>query len=300
MSDTQQQTPTTTPEAITAAATDSFAGCADPRLCEIMQALVRHLHGFISEVHLTSAEWTAAIEILTQTGHITDEHRQEYILWSDTLGASMLVDALDNPLPAGATESTVLGPFYLPGAPLREYGANLAAEDGAGTPALVHGHIRDTAGRPIVGAELDIWQNGADQLYTVQRPEAPEDHLRGRLRTRDDGSYAFIGVRPLPYPVPHDGPVGRMLELTGRHPWRPAHIHMIVRAEGYRTVTTHIFDGTSDYLESDAVFAVKPSLVREFITHAAGDPDTPPGIAGEWVSVCNDMVLAPEGQAPVS
>jgi hydroxyquinol 1,2-dioxygenase len=293
MSDTQQQTSTTTPEAITAAATDSFRRCADPRLREIMQSLVRHLHGFIDEVHLTPAEWSAAIAILTQTGRMTDEHRQEFILWSDTLGASMLVDALDNPLPAGATESTVLGPFYLPGAPLREYGANLAAEDGAGTPALVHGHVRDTAGRPIAGAELDIWQNGADQLYTVQRPEAPEDHLRGRLLTREDGSYAFIGVRPLPYPVPYDGPVGRMLEQTGRHPWRPAHIHMIVRAPGYRTVTTHIFDGASDYLESDAVFAVKPSLLREFVARSGDDSDTPAGITGDWVSVENDLVLAP-------
>jgi hydroxyquinol 1,2-dioxygenase len=290
MSDTQQM-PTTTPDAITAAASASFEECTEPRLREIMQALVRHVHGFISEVHLTPAEWSAAIETLTRTGHVTDEHRQEFILWSDTLGASMLVDALDNPLPAGATESTVLGPFYLPGAPLREYGANLAAEEGAGTPAWVHGHVRDTAGRPIAGAELDIWQNGADELYAVQRAEAPEDHLRGRLLTRDDGSYAFIGVRPVPYAIPNDGPVGRMLDQTGRHPWRPAHIHMIVRADGYRTVTTHVFDAASDYLGSDAVFAVKPSLVREFITHAADDPDTPAGITGAWVSVRNDLVL---------
>ena len=301
MSDTQQQTPAavpgggaaTAPEAITAAAIASFDGCSDARLRQIMQALVRHLHGFITEVKLTPEEWSAAIEILTRTGHITDDHRQEFILWSDTLGASMLVDALDNPLPAGATESTVLGPFYVPGAPRREYGANLAAEEGAGTQAWVHGYVRDTAGRPIPGAELDIWQNGADELYTVQRPEAPEDHLRARLRTRDDGSYAFIGVRPVPYSIPHDGPVGRMLELCGRHPWRPAHIHMIVRADGYRPVTTHIFDADSEYLDSDAVFAVKPSLVRECVTHAAGDPETPPGIAGEWVSVRNDVVLAP-------
>jgi len=292
MSDTQQM-PTTTPDAITAAASASFEECPEPRLREIMQALVRHVHGFISEVHLTPAEWSAAIETLTRTGQVTDEHRQEFILWSDTLGASMLVDALDNPLPAGATESTVLGPFYLPGAPLREYGANLAAEEGAGTPAWVHGHVRDTAGRPIAGAELDIWQNGADRLYTAQRPEAPEDHLRARIRTLDDGTYAFVGVRPTPYPIPYDGPVGRMLDRTGRHPWRPAHIHMIVRAEGYRTVTTHIFDDASDYLGSDAVFAVKPSLLREFVTRSADDPDTPPGIAGEWVSVENDLVLAP-------
>jgi hydroxyquinol 1,2-dioxygenase len=294
MTDTQQQPPTTTPEAITTAATESIADTPDPRLREILQALIRHLHGFATEVNLTPAEWTAAIDILTQTGDITDEHRQEFILWSDTLGVSMLVDALDNPLPAGATESTVLGPFYVPGAPLREYGANLAAEDEAGTPALVHGYVRDTAGRPIAGAELDIWQNGADELYTVQRPEAPEEHLRGRVRTRDDGSYAFVGVRPTPYSIPHDGPVGRMLDHTGRHPWRPAHIHMIIRADGYRTLTTHIFDRASEYLDSDAVFAVKPSLVRDFVEHPAGAPDTPAGVTGDWVSVRNDMVLAPE------
>ncbi len=293
MSDTQEDAPVTAPEAITAAAVESFDGCGDARLREVMQALVRHLHGFIAEVKLTPAEWSTAIEILTRTGHITDDHRQEFILWSDTLGASMLVDALDNPLPAGATESTVLGPFYVPDAPAREYGANLAAEEGAGTPALVHGHVRDTAGRPIAGAELDIWQNGADELYAVQRPEAPEDHLRARMHTRADGSYAFLGVRPVPYAIPHDGPVGHMLKLTGRHPWRPAHIHMIVRADGYRTVTTHIFDADSEYLDSDAVFAVKPSLVRECVIHAADDPQTPPGITGEWVSVHNDMVLAP-------
>jgi hydroxyquinol 1,2-dioxygenase len=294
MTDTQQPTATTSPEAITAAATESFDQSPDARRREIMQALVRHLHGFISEVKLTPAEWMAAIEILTQTGQLCDEHRQEFILWSDTLGASMLVDALDNPLPAGATESTVLGPFYVPGAPLRENGANLAAEDDAGTPALVHGHVRDTAGRPIAGAELDIWQNGADELYAVQRPEAPEDHLRARLRTLQDGSYAFIGVRPVPYSIPHDGPVGHMLSTTGRHPHRPAHIHMIIRADGYRTVTTHIFDRASDYLDSDAVFAVKSSLVRDFVTRSPDDPDTPPGITGEWVSVENDLVLAPD------
>jgi hydroxyquinol 1,2-dioxygenase len=291
MTHAQRQTPTS-PDQLTAAALSSFEGCPDPRLREIMQALVRHLHGFIGEVNLTPAEWSAAVEILTRTGHMSDAHRQEFILWSDTLGASMLVDALDHPLPPAATESTVRGPFYLAGAPLREYGADIAAEQGAGTPALVRGHVRNTDGEPIDGAELDVWQNGADQLYTVQRPEAPEDHLRGRFRTRADGSYAFIGVRPTPYRVPHDGPVGRMLELTGRHPWRPAHIHMIVRADGYRPVTTHIFDGSSEYLGSDAVFAVKPSLVREFITHPADDPDTPPGISGEWVSVENELVLA--------
>jgi hydroxyquinol 1,2-dioxygenase len=283
----------TTPADITRTVVASFDGCTDERLRELAQAFVRHLHAFAVEVGLTEAEWAEGIAILTATGHITDERRQEFILWSDSLGLSMLVDAIANPLPAGATESTVLGPFYVPGSPLRDYGATIAEEGDAGVPALVHGQVRDTRGAPIAGAELDVWQNGDDRLYAVQRPEGPEDHLRGRFLTRADGSYAFVAVRPVSYPIPYDGPVGQMLELTGRHPWRPAHIHMIIRAEGYRTLTTHIFDRDSDYLQTDAVFAVKPSLTREFVTHGPEDPDTPEGISTDWVSVHNDLVLAP-------
>jgi catechol 1,2-dioxygenase len=245
----------TTPADITAAVVASFDGCDDNRLREIMQALARHLHEFAVEVGLTQRELEEAIRVLTATGHITDEHRQEFILWSDSLGFSMLVDALANPLPEGATESTVLGPFYAPGSPAREYGENMA-EETAGTPAWVYGRVLSVDGTPIPGAELDVWQNGDDLRYAVQRPEGPEDHLRGRYTTRDDGSYAFLAVRPVPYPIPYDGPVGAMLDATGRHPWRPAHIHMIVRAPGYKPVTTHIFDRESEYLDSDAVFAV--------------------------------------------
>ena len=293
MSETDRQSATKTPEQITADVLASFDGCRDDRLRELMQALVRHLHGFVREVALTPDEWTRTIQTLTRTGDITDERRQEFVLWSDSLGASMLVDAIENTLPAGATESTVLGPFYVPGSPLREYGATIAQEGEAGVPAFVHGRVLDTAGAPIAGAELDVWQNGADQLYAVQRPEAPEDHLRGRFLTRDDGTYAFVAVRPVPYPIPDDGPVGDMLARTGRHPWRPAHIHMIVRADGHRALTTHVFDAASQYLDSDAVFAVKPSLTRTFITHGPDDPETPEGIATEWVSVHNDLILAP-------
>jgi len=283
----------TTPADITAAAAASFDGCTDPRLRELMQSLVRHLHGFAVETSLTEEEWRGLIGVLTDTGNITDARRQEFILWSDALGLSMLVDALAHELPPGATESTVLGPFYVPGAPLREYGESMVVEAGAGTPALVYGRVLDTAGAPIAGAELDVWQNGADMLYAVQRPEAEEDHLRGRYLTREDGSYAFIAVRPVPYPIPDDGPVGRMLSSTGRHPWRPAHIHMIVRAPGYKTVTTHVFDATSKYLDSDTVFAVKPSLLRDFRERSADDPERPAGVEGEWVSLENDIVLAP-------
>jgi hydroxyquinol 1,2-dioxygenase len=284
----------TSPADITAAVLASFEQCSDPRLRSLMQALVGHLHEFAVEVGLTEEEWRQLIGVLTDTGHITDAKRQEFILWSDTLGLSMLVDALAHEAPAGATESTVLGPFYVPDSPLRAYGESMVVEGAAGVPAFVHGRVLDVDGAPIAGAELDVWQNGSDMLYAVQRPEAPEDHLRGRYRAREDGSYAFVAVRPVPYPIPDNGPVGRMLNATGRHPWRPAHIHMIIRAPGYRTLTTHIFDTASEYLDSDAVFAVKPSLIRTFRERSADDPERPAGVEGEWVSLENDIVLAPD------
>jgi hydroxyquinol 1,2-dioxygenase len=287
----------TTPTDITAAAVASFEACSDPRLRELMQALVRHVHGFAAEVGLTEEEWREMIAVLTATGHITDDRRQEFILWSDALGLSMLVDALAHELPPGATESTVLGPFYVPDSPQRAFGESMVLEGGAGIPAWVYGRVLDVSGAPIAGAELDVWQNGADMLYAVQKAESEQDHLRGRYLTRDDGSYAFVAVRPVPYPIPDDGPVGRMLAATGRHPWRPAHIHMIVRAPGYKTVTTHVFDATSQYLDSDTVFAVKPSLLRTFVERSADDPDRPAGIDGEWVSLENDIVLAPGDDA---
>jgi hydroxyquinol 1,2-dioxygenase len=285
----------TTPEDITAAVVQSFSGCSDERLRELVQAFARHLHAFATEVGLTQEEWEAGIGILTATGHITDERRQEFILWSDSLGLSMLVDALANPLPEGATESTVLGPFYLPGAPSREYGASIASEP-AGDPAWVYGRVTSVEGEPIADAELDVWQNGDNQLYAVQDPNASDDHLRGRFRTRRDGTYGFVAVRPVPYTIPDDGPVGAMLAATGRHPWRPAHIHMIVRAPGYRTVATHVFDGASEYLDSDAVFAVKPSLLREFVPRDADDAERPAGVDGAWFSVENDLVLVPSAE----
>jgi hydroxyquinol 1,2-dioxygenase len=257
-----------------------------------MEALVTHLHQFAVETRLSQEEWQAAINLLTATGDITDERRQEFILWSDALGLSMLVDAIANPVPEGATESTVLGPFYVAGSPLREFGANIAEEDG-GTPAWVHGRVLDTTGAPIAEAELDVWQNGENRLYAVQDPGAPEHHLRGRFRTRDDGSYAFLAVRPVPYPIPDDGPVGGMLGATGRHPWRPAHLHVVVRADGYRTLVTHVFDDASEYLDSDAVFAVKPSLLRRFEERDGDDPARPDGVQGAWCSLNCDFVLAP-------
>ena len=281
------------PEDITAKAVASFAAAPSARARDVMGSLVRHLHAFAAEVGLTQEEWQAGIGTLTATGRITDERRQEFILWSDVLGLSMFLDALAHPLPPEATESTVLGPFYVPGSPLREYGANIA-EQASGTPAWVHGRVLDAlTGEPLAGAEVDVWQNGDNRLYAVQDPDAPEHHLRGRFRTREDGSYAFLAVRPVPYPIPDDGPVGQMLVATGRHPWRPAHIHVIVRADGYQTLVTHIFDRESEYLDSDTVLAVKPSLLRTFEPRAADDPERPDGVEGEWCSLECTLALAP-------
>jgi catechol 1,2-dioxygenase len=278
------------PDEISAAVVASFDACADPRLRELLQALVRHLHAFAVETALTEREWADAIAALTATGHITDDVRQEFVLWSDTLGLSMLVDALAHPRSTAATESTVLGPFYAPGSPLRDYGESMIGAP-AGLPTLVHGRVLGVDGAPIGDAELDVWQNGDNRLYAVQDTESPEDHLRGRYRTRADGAYAFVGVRPVPYTIPSDGPVGQMLDRTGRHPWRPAHIHMIVSADGHQSLTTHIFDAESAYLDSDAVFAVKPSLLRNFVARRADDPERPAGIEGDWCSVENDIWL---------
>jgi catechol 1,2-dioxygenase len=274
----------TTAEDITRLAVASFDGCRDERLRELMQALTRHLHAFVSDVGLRQEEWRAAIVALTKTGAITDDRRQEFILWSDALGVSMLVDALAVERPAGATESTVVGPFWASGAPLRRYGESIG-ERQTGMPLRVRGRILGTDGVPIVGAAIEVWQNDTNELYSVQDPDAPEGHLRGRFVSEADGSYAFVGVRPVPYRIPFDGPVGEMLEATGRHPWRPAHIHIAVSAPGYESLATHVFDGESPYLDSDAVFAVKPSLIRTFEAHEDGT----------WYSLDDlDIVLAEE------
>jgi hydroxyquinol 1,2-dioxygenase len=282
------------PEDITEAVVASFAACPATRTRELMQALARHIHGFVSEVGLTRDEWQQAVAVLAETGDITDGHRQEFVLWSDALGVSMLVDSIATPRPAGTTESTVVGPFWAAGSPFRRYGESIS-EQGGGDPVWVSGRVTSESRQPVPAAELDVWQNGVNRLYAVQDPDAPEAHLRGRFHSTSDGEYAFLGIRPTPYPIPADGPVGKMLAATGRHPWRPAHIHVAVRAAGYEPVATHIFDADSEYLDSDAVFAVKPSLIKQFVPRSPEDPERPAGVYGSWYSVHVDFVLASQG-----
>jgi len=175
-----------------------------------MQALARHIHGFVSEVGLTRDEWQQAVAVLAETGDISDGHRQEFVLWSDALGVSMLVDSIATPHPAGTTESTVVGPFWAAGSPIRRYGESISEQIG-GDPVWVFGRVTSESRQPVAAAEIDVWQNGVNRLYAVQDPDAPEAHLRGRFHSTPDGEYAFLAIRPTPYPIPADGPVGKML-----------------------------------------------------------------------------------------
>lgn len=261
-----------------------LAATPDARLREVMQALVRHLHAFAKEVRLTDEEWLAGIRFLTETGHLCDDVRQEFILLSDTLGFSSLVDLINHSdADAVATEPTILGPFYVAESPWRENGESMVEFDDGGEPTILRGVVRGPDGDPIVGAVVDVWQNAATGFYAVQQPDVqPPTNLRGRYRTDAEGRYEVRTVRPVPYPIPNDGPVGRLLRDTGRHEWRAAHIHLKASAPGFQPLTTHVFDLQSDYLESDTVFGVKDSLVADFV----------PGDDGVLVCV-HDIVLAP-------
>jgi catechol 1,2-dioxygenase len=242
----------------------TYRDCSDPRLRQIMEAAVRHLHNFVSEVGLTRDEWIAGIEFLTAVGQMSTPTRQEFILLSDTLGVSSLVEMLGFGGAPGATENTVLGPFYVPGSPVRAAGDSISVGDQPGTPLVIRGRVSDLDGRPLPGATLDVWQTATNGLYAVQDPDQDPFNLRGVFHAGDDGSFEFRTVRPVPYQIPHDGPVGRLLAATGRHPWRAAHIHIIASAPGYKTLTTHVFDADSDHLDSDAVFGVRHSLIVKF------------------------------------
>jgi catechol 1,2-dioxygenase len=236
----------------------------DARMRQVMDVIVRNLHEAVKEIEPTQEEWMHAISFLTRVGQMCDDTRQEFILLSDVLGVSMLVDAVNHRHPAGATDSTVLGPFHVPGAPERPMGSNISM-DARGEPLLVSGTVRDTAGRPVEGATLDVWMANDEGFYDVQQKGIqPDGNLRGVFRTGADGYYEFRTVRPKSYPIPDDGPVGRLLATLNRHPFRPAHIHFIVEATNFQRLVTHIFDRTDPYLESDAVFGVKKSLLADF------------------------------------
>ena len=234
----------------------------DKRMRQVAQSLVRHLHAFVREVRPTPEEWFMGIDFLTRTGHMCDGKRQEFILMSDTLGVSMLVDFINYGKSGKSTESTVLGPFYTEGPPEMPLGASIVKPGTPGEPCVASGTIKDAKGRPVAGAIIDVWQAGGDGFYDVQKPDGV--NLRARFRSDADGKFHFRCVKPASYPVPHDGPVGRLLTATGRHPMRPGHLHFMISAPGFEKLTTHLFVKGDKYLDSDAVFGVKQSLVVDF------------------------------------
>ncbi|WP_299571131.1 intradiol ring-cleavage dioxygenase [uncultured Williamsia sp.] len=272
----------------------SFDGCENPRLRQLMTSLTRHLHAFLRDVRLTEEEWEQAIAFLTEAGHITDDKRQEFVLLSDTLGASMQTIAINNEVRGDATEATVFGPFFVEGAPRIEHGGDMAF-GAPGQPCWVEGTVTDTDGAPVAGARMEVWEADDDGLYDVQHDDG-RVAARAHLFSGDDGSYRFWAITPTPYPIPDDGPVGRMLQAVGRSPYRASHLHFMVTADGHRRLVTHIFVRGDDLLDRDSVFGVKESLVKDFVEHPADEP-TPDGrrVDGSWSSVRFDIVLAPSG-----
>ncbi|MGO4283183.1 intradiol ring-cleavage dioxygenase [Bosea sp. TAB14] len=255
---------------ITQAVLDRVAQAPDPRTRQIGLALVRHLHALVKEVQPSMAEWEAAIGFLTRTGQMCDDTRQEFILLSDTLGVSMLVDAINHRDADGATDTTVLGPFYVQDPSVFPLGSNIS--DGIkGEPLFVSGTVASADGTPLAGAAVDVWHSDADGYYDVQQmDELGGLAMRARLLADAQGRFHFWTIRPAAYPIPHDGPVGEMLAAQARHPYRPAHVHFMIHADGHDTLVTHVFVAGDRYLDSDVVFGVKDSLIREFPSHPPG------------------------------
>ncbi len=276
---------------ITAAVLERVGHAPNPRTRRVSQALVRHLHAFVKEVEPTQAEWEAAIGFLTRTGQMCSDTRQEFILLSDTLGVSMLVDAINHRLPGNATQTTVLGPFYVQAAPEHALGDDISGGM-AGEKLLVEGTVARTDGMPVAGAVLDTWHTDADGFYDVQGPAG----LAGRARLRADaqGRFWFRSVVPASYPIPDDGPVGDMLKAQGRHPYRPAHVHFMVGAPGCETLVTHVFLAGDQYLDSDVVFGVKDALIRQLEPQAAGLTLRGNRVDGPMAALRYDFVLADE------
>lgn len=279
-----------TEEQITQNVLDSMAQTPNPRLKQVMSSLVSHLHACIREVELTQEEWELGIQFLTRTGHMCNEKRQEFILLSDITGVTMLVDAINHRLLDGATESTIFGPFYREGARELPMGASIS-KDGRGEPVVVMGRVLSTDGVPVSGALLDIWETDENGLYEQQDPEQPDMNLRGKFRTDSAGRYCFVGIKPVSYPIADDGPIGQLLRMLGRHPFRPAHIHLLISADGFAPVTTHLFVKGDPYLDSDAVFGTKDSLVVDFMQQDSEEEAARYQVAVPFYKVEYDFVL---------
>jgi hydroxyquinol 1,2-dioxygenase len=282
-----------TEDNITDLAVERWATARDPRLAELMTALIRHLHDFAREVRLTEAEWMAAIQWLNRTGQISNEKREEFILTSDVLGLSMLVVQMNHRLDTRATPATVLGPFHIEGSPELGYGADMS-QGLPGTPLVLHGTVKDLGGNPVPGAVLDLWQADNEGLYESQHADVDEARLRAKYTTREDGSYCVRTVAPLGYTIPMDGPVGDLISRTEISHFRPAHVHFLLNVPGYEPLITHLFEEGADYLDSDVVFGVKEELVVRYEKREPGETPDGATIDEPWFEARYDFVLQPQ------
>jgi hydroxyquinol 1,2-dioxygenase len=289
----------TTEHNITALATERYSATPDPRLREVIVSLVKHLHAFVRDVEPTEAEWMTGIDFLTRVGKMCDDKRQEFILMSDVLGVSILVDAINHRLPAVATPTTVVGPFHIHDSPDFENGANMAG-DAPGVPLVLTGTVRALDGRPLANATVDVWQPDGEGVYEAQKPGLDGAYLRGVYRTDKDGRYSIRTVAPIGYTIPLDGPVGKLVTRTGVSPYRPTHVHFDVSADGFSPVITHIFRNGDPHLDSDVVFAVKDRLVVDFVEHGPGVAPTGEQMKTPYLTASFDFVLAPAEVGMVS
>ena len=289
--------PYVTEDTLTDIALERWSDIPNPRLKEVMTSLVKHLHAFVRDIEPTQAEWATAIDFLTRTGQMCDDKRQEFILLSDVLGVSMLVDAINHRQSNGATPSTVEGPFHVPNAPPMANGANMAA-NAPGIPCFCTGKVRGLAGEPVAGAALDLWQTDGEGLYEAQRPEIDGPWMRGLYRTQPDGSYLIRTVAPISYTIPMDGTIGELMNRTNMSHMRPAHIHFAVNAPGYHSLVTHLFKAGDEWIHDDAVYGVKEPLIVEFKKMPAGSKAPSGELMNEPFYVVNyDFVLERQAQA---
>ena len=289
--------PYVTETTLTDIALQRWSDIPDPRLKEVMTSLVKHLHAFVRDIEPTQAEWATAIDFLTRTGKLCDDKRQEFILFSDVLGVSMLVDAINHRRPSGATPSTVEGPFHIPNAPAMSTGANMAA-NAPGIPCFCVGKVRGLAGEPVAGATLDLWQTDGEGLYEAQRPGIDGPWMRGIYPSQADGSYLIRTVAPIAYTIPMDGTVGELMNRTNMSHMRPAHIHFDVEAPGYHGCVTHLFQAGDEWINDDAVYGVKEPLIVEFKKMPAGSKAPSGEIMNEPFYVVHyDFVLERKAQA---
>ncbi len=274
---------------------DRWKDVPDPRLRQIMGSLIKHLHAFVRDIEPTEKEWATAIDFLTRTGKMCDEKRQEFILFSDVMGVSMLVDGINHRLASGATPTTVEGPFHVPNAPPLADGGNMA-KSAPGIPCFISGKVRDLDGKPVAGAKLDLWQTDGEGFYEAQR-DVTEPWMRGLYRTQPDGSYTIRTVAPIGYTIPMDGPVGQLMQNTTISHMRPAHIHFCLEAPGYHRVVTHLFQRGCPYIETDVVYGVKEPLIVDFVKKPAGQAPNGEKVDTPFYVITYDFVLQKAAKA---